>query len=828
MKKVFLGLYHILRWSIVFILIFTALSTVLFQILFNPNGLPDSMVRRLQKEAAVHGIFFSAEQVTLNAIEGLTISDLSVFSDPQRSELFCTVETAQLQTNLLRLLFSEQKFEQIIIHSGTLRTQIPAIEKAGWSSTLFTGINFIVQRNENDLVIRNGSIKAPKLHTTFSGTVKDLFLRKPQREKPEPPTTPQFEPLPTNSLPLYLTSELNQLLAPYQNYLEQIHQYTQFLHFDKVPELNLRLVPPRDVNQGHQLQADFSLSDLNYKGLQIPTLKITAQLDKDYVKFSPISLKVDEEEFADFRITYAPKAKRLEAVGEIEIHPARILRLLPNLDLAKQLNELFDFRGEAPSVRFKIPEFTVTDLNSLEIESDIKVSNIMFRTLNILQGSAHLTYHNHALRFNQLTVDTPFNSGQLNGLYHIEKNYLILMGQQTGDPIHHAVFMGPNSSQSYINFWDDFSWKADSPPQIDFGFKANFNPPYNFNLFGSIQANNFFRLKQPVEQLSGQVNLHLNDSDMDLIISDLQAKLPKEQTVFGNVCYTVREDKQTEQTTENSVAFQLRGTTDPTPVLALVPVTAITDTLKPYKISPKTQLEATGYVDLLNGDNTQVDLTFDTEAFAYSHYILNDFKGTLTYKNNELTIPAYTANFFDGPAEGSFNINLDDSTGAAVFIAKDLQLATIPDLEGKARGNGSIELDTNFKMGNDQFLHQGIFKLSITEGDFWKVPVITSLSNVLSNILPTKSVGEITKVDAECELTNEAVKVTKLVTDGSVIALEGTGRIDYINEVVAMEFEIKPLSGVLWKIIPKLMSPITKTMKIKLDGPYDNLKWSVW
>jgi hypothetical protein len=239
------------------------------------------------------------------------------------------------------------------------------------------------------------------------------------------------------------------------------------------------------------------------------------------------------------------------------------------------------------------------------------------------------------------------------------------------------------------------------------------------------------------------------------------------------------------------------------------PMVRISGTLKTpfasYKGLALEDLESTWRVTpgTIGWDVTQ-SRVFDGDMQLTGVYDIANRTGHIALNSARMSFPAVMKRFHSGSKENgeplpglmSVNCRLQILHG---WAGKDLQLM----------GNG---------------------RLSITESDLWRVPLLTGLGRLLDMTMLNRltggrlsSLGTITRLDADLDFNGDRLLVPNLKTDGTIVSLRGSGEYSWESSRLFFQVTGHTLSKV--GILSFALRPLSWVFNAELTGTTDDYKW---
>lgn len=278
------------------------------------------------------------------------------------------------------------------------------------------------------------------------------------------------------------------------------------------------------------------------------------------------------------------------------------------------------------------------------------------------------------------------------------------------------------------------------------------------------------------------------------------------------------------------------------------------DLFSDVKLGDTTCISCTASFYLTGPLNLSVDGSLVTSTFSYNDYNLENFEAKWFLVNDTLFWNVSQSTFLDGDLKITGNYAIKSSKGEMLLICKKLSWDKFT--KGiaifKNGGNatkeliskdpkstditpGTFDLTCNVRLMKDwagrPWHIEGDGHFHLTDADLWQVPLMKSLGALLefttfSWLSPgDKPYGTISEVKADMTFNGTKVVVPNLVTDGTLVALTGSGEYSWESHKVFFQVGGEALKKV--SIISVLLKPLSWAFQAQLTGTDENSEWTL-
>ncbi len=177
------------------------------------------------------------------------------------------------------------------------------------------------------------------------------------------------------------------------------------------------------------------------------------------------------------------------------------------------------------------------------------------------------------------------------------------------------------------------------------------------------------------------------------------------------------------------------------------------------------------------------------------------------------------------------NVGVRDERGMA---AVEVEEAPPQDVKGHLNGRCQVRVYRNW--GGRPWQMEGVGRIGIREAELWQVPVMKSLEKLINlttfrlrpkNLLFQKrsSVGQISSLDADLEFHDTRLIVPAFSTDGTILALSGSGEYSFENDSLYFEVAGEVLRNI--GILSFALKPLSWAFQAELSGTREKSEWKV-
>ncbi|MBP5300732.1 MAG: hypothetical protein J6Y80_04940 [Victivallales bacterium] len=548
--------------------------------------------------------------------------------------------------------------------------------------------------------------------------------------------------------------------------------------------------------------------------------------------------------------------------GHGGIYPHAVCNLLENILHLDPIYQLDWLHCDQPGTfDFDIPAWPIGDWGQFQLEGKTHFDQCTFQEIPLDTLDATFCLDIEQFKMTDIKLNGSGGKPQASCMFTIEYSPFAITIQNlkySGDPILIKPFIvAPEAMELYQNIWEPVTWSQNSTGIFNLDLVEYRDLPaqrsWLLNIQGFADATDFqyrqFEVPKAHCRLdlalpTGGLNIH--DVVFDNEKNDAPARLTGEAHFDFNKNLSGGFDLHFHEG-ELDVLELLRNAAE-----SLVPV------LEPFEISHQTYFDAHG--NFVLGPNPYLRLTGSVESpyVKFQALELHNIKAKWLASPQFVHWDCSHAEFFGGKLSATGEYNHANGTGQCLANVKDIPLEELirvtastfheheapkPATKQKKKAAqpeprqiqpGLLDLEAKLAFylnWAERPIHvEGNGQISIHDADLWHVPLLTSLGKILSvgtfNIFSRKKssrLGTISKLKATVECQGKRIYIPEIKTDGTVVALSGSG--EYDLEEKQMDFLIsghflKNLSIINW-----LLRPLSWAFKAELVGKPSDYEW---
>lgn len=500
---------------------------------------------------------------------------------------------------------------------------------------------------------------------------------------------------------------------------------------------------------------------------------------------------------------------------------------------------------------FAMPPWEWDGASEWAINGDLAFDDWEFMTVPLDYGSAKVAVSANALQFTEI-------DGRLAGQekpFSIER--IAVDFQPVAIKIDNIRYQGPpeavepfvhdaGARDIYRRIWHDVTWMGTGAPQFFIRSLQYHDLPggrWSFTLDGNFHALDACYRELHLPQSSCDIRLDLPGND------GLRLENIRVAAANATNALTARAIIRFDRGISGEFEADFRDSGLDLLEILRNAIPPIAPALSGFTLDQSGQFQCHGSFDTsLNTFN--VDGTMVTAQIQYRNFSLNDVDCSLGYGGDRLSWNLHNARLRGGRLFSSGEFNLNGKNGKCVIDAQAIPLAELAKLAAFAYSNNggeapspdasnyqgavSINASTDFFIGwaNQPFLLDGYGHLELRNADLWRIPLLTTLGKLLSagsfNFFSSDAIaklGSISKLNADMEFRGRRIDVSQLMTNGTVIALLGSGRLDLTTREVDFVVSSELLSAV--RFISWPLRPLAWAFEARLVGTIPEISWKL-
>lgn len=543
--------------------------------------------------------------------------------------------------------------------------------------------------------------------------------------------------------------------------------------------------------------------------------------------------------------------------------------LLPQ-SLARQLTKILSVNPSYPldwihsrqpgAIDFDIPEWPLNNAGEFQLTGRLHFDDCVFQKIPLSQLDASFVATTHQFQMERFALASHDHNPEVNGRFTIEYSpFAITFGtlDYRGDPRFVTPFLIKESVKTfYREIWEPIDWSDAQNAHFQFDqLEFRLLPDqlsWTFNLQGSADAEDFHYRQVRIPRAHCRMDLSMPNGGMHFGDIVLDTPNPEDPTCLtGEAHFRLAKD-------DIIGSFDLHFHEGELDMLSLLCNVAepLKPLLAPVELSPRTYFDA--HADFLLGANPNLRLTGSVESPQVKFHALEvqNLQAKWLATPQVIQWDCSNVEFYGGRLVTTGEYNHGNGTGQCLINVQDLPLAELVrvtastfhehgtpenaaadeaarnDSPGIQPGLLDAEAKLSFYLNwADRPIHiEGNGLISIHQADLWHLPLLTSLGNIISvgtfNFFSSDKIsrlGTISRLKATVECQGNRIFIPEFKTDGTVVALTGSGEYNLRNN--QMDFLVSGQFLKNFSIINWLLRPLSWAFKAELVGKPDDYEW---
>ncbi len=243
--------------------------------------------------------------------------------------------------------------------------------------------------------------------------------------------------------------------------------------------------------------------------------------------------------------------------------------------------------------------------------------------------------------------------------------------------------------------------------------------------------------------------------------------------------------------------------------------------------------------------HNKLDMRLNAESGTAVDCRIASIETSLTYANRTVSIERLTGSMYDGKINADYYCNIDDMTGRVWLTLIDVNFGKLirvsePASELADVGVFSGKADLTFSAATDPISLTGTGKVIVENGDFWKVPLVSDVMGMISNLgylkkirslaalgkmVPDGDLVNITELRGDLRFNDQTIHMPNLQSNGNLIAISAVGDYHWSDRMLNVRVTAEPLKSVISKFLPSVMDPFSLLFVRELTGTPDAPQW---
>ncbi len=829
-----------------------ALAAILATIAFDLLGLPGFIEDIVRRKLAEKGLSVSFDNIKAGAVNGLSFENVKFKYKFSGADLRLEARKIRISTDCLPDLDLKLTDVEVMDGSATVETKDEAEESR---SIVLGHINASAALSEDLLDIEYLNFMAGKIPFSMSGKIRSFKMRKlsmpgpkaPGKEKPEQPREAKSLELPLAALRKFLeyNDDRSSLDVSFDLDLDKGGMTSVSAEFKspsiRIPETELRNLElkadveienkPGGPRPAFSLKtraavSSFCFRDLEFGGADASAKFANSSQNPSRIGFEGLKVQMKDGASIEADGTFDHLSKDFDARFSLDLKsldPASpLVKSLPlgDIRLAKNANSL-SAKGHAKG--------NPGTPSSVEADTIISASGIIFRNIQILDASTRLSLRNSLLRCQDLLISLD-NERKINGdiVYSIPGKALQADFGCSGklDYLFSPEFLGVGEEE--VEFFSSLRF---SPKPLESKVLANafvsFAGDKTF-FFGkaSLAAANVHFEGMPMDSIfcetiassdgivaipSLKIAQGRNSARMSMLIDDyIRDPGPPPPPEPAD-----KDEAQRHPHMEFSVQSDLEGDN----LLRLFLPKAKMEWLD---FSGPTCASLKGTIDFQHAGTSSLSGQVSNASLSAAKLKAGNASASISFENEILLLKNIKADFYGGSLSCNITHDFNRETGTVECRLNGAQMhALLNDVRSqnqpKYAGKIALSASSAYRNENSSILLDGNGSMNLTECKVLDIPVLFELVKAVGSKILDREWAEINAISADFKLKGTKVSSDNIETNGNIIALHGYGYYDWNSDYCDFNVRVKPLQ----QLFPvKILSLVTDRLLSIIEARY--------
>ena len=415
-----------------------------------------------------------------------------------------------------------------------------------------------------------------------------------------------------------------------------------------------------------------------------------------------------------------------------------------------------------------------------------------------------------------------------------------------GDPnVCEPYVMQAEAQRIYREIWRDVEWFPGAMPYIDIPIisysSGSSNDSSEFKMKASIKTPRYRYKGNDVTDAEVEISIELPDNGMEL----KPISLTLGETRLNGSCLL-------SFGTQPILSFRVEdasGSLDIKNTLSSISPELFKE-FKRLELEGVKTFFCEGNMYLSGPMDLRVKGNIGADLFRLNDKEITDFDAKWFFENGRIRWDVVDAKYLDGSVNSTGDYDLHSRKGDILLLAKKLNWAKLLALanrgtevangtdnkENGVPGHVDFECSMKFMSGwaGRPYNLEGVGHFALREADLWNVPLMRNLERLLEistfKLFSSKnkektSLGQITSLSTDVEFMGTRVVFPNISTDGTIIALSGSGEYSWEKDRLKAYISGEALKDI--SLISIILKPFSWAFHAELTGTKDKAEWKM-
>ncbi len=513
------------------------------------------------------------------------------------------------------------------------------------------------------------------------------------------------------------------------------------------------------------------------------------------------------------------------------------------------------FKCNGPPVDFEleIPTVKLNDLGKTRLQGKLKGENCAFGRFAARDVTCGLFIDGERTVFSDIRGTTVEGYDAALTVEIIYSPFILNIKDLKfkGDPsVCEPYVMQTDAQKIYREIWKDVEWAPDAMPYIDIpliSYSSSSTGGWNFEMKAGIKAQKFRYMGNEVADTELEMSIELPDNGVELKPISLTLGGTR---LHGNCLFSFG--------TQPLFSFRVEdasGSLDIKNALSRINPELLKE-FKQLELEGVKTFFCEGSMFLSGPMDLRVSGNIGAGLFRLNDKEVTDFDAKWFFENGRIRWDVVDAMYLDGSVNTTGDYDLHSRKGDILLVAKKLNWSKLLALANKGdaadgdskKANGAdnkengvsghvdFECSMKFMSGwaGRPYNLEGVGHFALREADLWNVPLMRKLERLLeistfklfsSKSKDKTSLGQITALATDIEFMGTRVVLPNISTNGTIIALSGSGEYSWENDRLKAYISGEALKDI--SLISIILKPFSWAFHAELTGTKDKAEWKM-
>ena len=515
----------------------------------------------------------------------------------------------------------------------------------------------------------------------------------------------------------------------------------------------------------------------------------------------------------------------------------------------------FKCNGAPVEFEMELPTVRLNDLGKFRLQGKLKGTDCAFGRFSVKNVSCGLFIDGEKTVFSDIKGTTVEGYDAALNVEIIYSPFVLNIKdlKLKGDPsVCEPYVMQADANEIYKAIWQDVEWCPDALPSIDIPIisyvSGSSYDSYSFKMKASIKAPKYSYKGNEVSDAELEMSIDLPDNGLE--IKPISMTLDGTR-LHGNCFFSFGN--------QPMLSFKIEdasGALDIKKAMARINPELFSE-FKHLELEGVKNFFCEGNMYLSGPMDLRVKGNIGAGAFRLNDMEITDFDAKWFFENGKIRWDVMDAKYLDGSVNTTGDYDLHSRKGDILLLGKRLSWAKLlavanrgkEPVGGNSKGSdgtdakedavpGYVDFECSVKCmtgwAGRPYNLEGVGHFALREADLWNVPLMRNLEHLLEistfKLFSSKgkektSLGQITSLSTDVEFMGTRVVFPNISTDGTLIALSGSGEYSWEKDRLKAYISGEALKDI--SLISIILKPFSWAFHAELTGTKDKAEWKM-